>query len=127
MTPGPSLDLSALPESASRARRHVAAAIEDDPELSEIAVLLVSELVANAVLHAGTPCVVRVDVDDQRVRVEVRDEDPRLPTVKDYGPDAVTGRGLHIVESLSDRWGVDGDERGKTVWFELDRPSREGA
>ena len=118
MTTGPSLDLSALPESASRARRHVAAAIEDDPELSEIAVLLVSELVANAVLHAGTPCV---------VRVEVRDEDPRLPTVKDYGPDAVTGRGLHIIEWLSDRWGVDGDERGKTVWFELDRPSREGA
>jgi anti-sigma regulatory factor (Ser/Thr protein kinase) len=122
-----SLDLSALPESASRARRLVADAIGDereDDELREVAVLLVSELVANAVLHAGTPCVVLVDVNDRRVRVEVRDEDPRLPAMKDYGLDAVTGRGLRIVDSLSDRWGADGDERGKTVWFEIDRDSR---
>jgi len=116
-----SLDLRALPSSAAQARRLVSDAIGETGRLCEIAVLLVSELVANAVLHAGTPCFVLVDVDDRRVRVEVRDEDPRLPVVKDYGPTAVTGRGLHIVNTLSDRWGFSADGESKTVWFEVDR------
>jgi len=115
------MGLSALPSSAAQARRLVADAIGDDGQLCEIAVLLVSELVANAVLHAGTPCLVLVEHDAERVRVEVRDEDPRLPVMKDYGTTAVTGRGLHIVDRLSDRWGFSGDDVSKTVWFELDR------
>jgi anti-sigma regulatory factor (Ser/Thr protein kinase) len=113
--------LSPVPRSASQARHLVAEAIGEAGPMCEVAVLLVSELVANSVLHARTPCVVSVDVDDSRARVEVRDEDPRPPVLKEYGPTAVTGRGLHIVEALSDRWGFTTDATGKTVWFEVDR------
>jgi anti-sigma regulatory factor (Ser/Thr protein kinase) len=83
--------------------------------------LLVSELVTNAVLHARTDFELVIRVVPQGVRIEVSDESPSAPVVRRYEDEAMTGRGLALVEDLAARWGV--DERphgGKTVWFELD-------
>lgn len=82
---------------------------------------LASEIVTNAILHAKTPFSVTVTGDGDRVRVSVRDGSRALPKKRNYGVDKPTGRGLHIVEALADRWGFHPEEDGKTVWFELDR------
>jgi len=110
------------PVSAGVARRFVDAALSG-PELFPIldaAALLVSELVANAVLHSGTPPEVVVAVDGLRVRVEVHDGSPRLPVRKNYSMMSGTGRGLVLVDRMSSRWGADSTPTGKVVWFELD-------
>jgi len=83
--------------------------------------LLVSELATNAVLHARTSFAVRVTMTANAIRVSVTDGSPTLPEKRTYGFLHPTGRGLHLVDSLSDRWGVNVDPPGKTVWFELDR------
>lgn len=88
-------------------------------ELAERLALVVSELASNAVLHAGTPFTVRVWRGPDRVRVEVMDRSDRMPTPRDHDPTAVSGRGLAIVGTLADRWGVEVVEGGKCVWAEL--------
>jgi hypothetical protein len=60
---------------------------------------------------------VTVDVDEERVRVEVADRNPAQPQLR--VPDETGGRGLRLVDELSDRWGVHGGRPGKTVWFEI--------
>ena len=82
--------------------------------------LLTSELVANAVLHARTAFRVSVDLDGDRLRVEVHDASDDAPVRRDPGPRATGGRGVLIVDALADRWGVEPDGDGKAVWFELD-------
>ena len=84
--------------------------------------LLTSELVTNAVLHAATPVTVTLLRETGAIRVEVADESPQLPTLKSYGEDAVTGRGLHLVSALADSWGSRRRDEGKVVWFELGEP-----
>ncbi|MBM7814194.1 ATP-binding protein [Saccharothrix algeriensis] len=80
-------------------------------------VLAVSELVANAVRHAGGPAVLRLAGGADRVRVEVADGSPVRPGVR---PAGVTGGwGLPLVDRLCRRWGVEPDGRGKVVWCEL--------
>ena len=79
--------------------------------------LLTSELVTNAIRHGRTEMLVTVDVDEERVRVEVADRNPARPQLR--VPDERGGRGLHLVDELSDRWGVHGGRPGKTVWFEI--------
>ena len=91
-----------------------------DGERFETARLLVSELVANAVTHAATAVEMVLDLDDGRLRVEVRDEAGGRPQRRDPGVEEPTGRGLLIVEELADRWGVDDAPPGKSVWFELE-------
>jgi anti-anti-sigma factor len=83
--------------------------------------LSVSELVTNALLHARTGFRVRVTTGPRVVRIEVFDANPLLPTAKNYGPSAITGRGLRIVEHLSSEWGVTPVDGGKWVWFEMHR------
>ncbi|MDQ2826501.1 MAG: ATP-binding protein [Actinomycetota bacterium] len=110
------------PTTAGGARRFLDGALTG-PGLYPIvdtAALLVSELVANAVLHGGTPLEVVVAVDGARVRVEVHDGSPRLPVKKNYSTMSGTGRGLVLVERMSSRWGADTTPTGKMVWFELD-------
>jgi PAS domain S-box-containing protein len=96
----------------------------------DTALLLTSELVTNAVLHARSDVQVRVVVDSTRndVRVEVHDESAMLPASRAHALDSMTGRGLHIVGQLADDYGVDVDGStgtrssnggGKTVWFSL--------
>ena len=107
--------------SARHARQFVHDAIEGSSPVDGMLSVLVSELASNAILHAKTDFTVRVRDDADVLRVEVTDFSAVAPTKKDYGPDAITGRGLQLVESVADRWGVELLADGKTVWFELDR------
>jgi anti-sigma regulatory factor (Ser/Thr protein kinase) len=113
------LQLPPEPSSAGMARRFVASSLVASVEVAELAVLLVSELASNAVLHARTPFELVVDDDGQRLRVEVHDDSPDLPTLRDYVAESVTGRGLHMVAASADNWGFEACDRGKCVWFEL--------
>jgi PAS domain S-box-containing protein len=118
--------LPSLPQSAGRARSLVRSALHDAgcrEDLVDDAQLATSELVTNAVVHAGTSIGVLVSVGPRSLRVEVRDGSPNLPRARDYASTAGTGRGLHLVERLVTRWGVtshpEAARGGKTVWFEL--------
>lgn len=123
----PALDLPADRTSPARARRFVSEVMESwglDGEAVDDGELLVSELVTNAVLHARSASRVEVVRVRRAVRVRVCDRSPARPHVRDYGPQAVTGRGLLLVERLSRRWGIEVDGDGKCVWFELNpRPA----
>jgi anti-sigma regulatory factor (Ser/Thr protein kinase) len=90
----------------------------------ERAQLAVSELVANAVVHAHSRVTVRVNVDG-RARLEVSDTDPRAIVVpRTVEPGHQGGRGLRLVADLSHSWGVQRGTRGKTVWCEVEPGAR---
>jgi anti-sigma regulatory factor (Ser/Thr protein kinase) len=117
----PSIALEPEPASVGRARRWVASQLaewsEDGQQMAE---LVTSELVTNVLLHARTRSeLVLRPLGSDRVRIAVVDRSRVAPTLKDYGPGAVTGRGLMLVEHLSERWGVEVTSAGKTVWIEL--------
>lgn len=134
-----------LPEPAPGARV-ASTAVEDDPRaarsarqflrrelagwevegaVADVAVLCVSELVTNAVMHAGTVSELRVSLDDATLTLVVRDQGgPVQPDpVPDTDPDPlrVHGRGLQVVDALAHRWGAEHDDVGTTVWVQLDR------
>ena len=82
--------------------------------------LVVSELVSNAVNHAGATVSVGISVNrESLVRVEVGDGRTWPPRPRKAEPDAIGGRGLLLVEALSDRWGVETRSDGKVVWAEV--------
>ena len=56
---------------------------------------------------------------EARIRVTVADESPVIPAMKRYAPDSVTGRGLTMIDSVAERWGIDENAGGKAVWFEV--------
>ena len=91
------------------------------------AALIVSELAANAVLHARTPMRLTLHSDGLNfVRIEVYDDNPRQPSLTPPPVDAASGRGLPLVIALASEWGIQSDQGGKTVWAELgERPARE--
>lgn len=93
------------------------------PDTIETALLLVSELVTNAVTHGGGRPVLDIHVGPDRLHVSVTDQDSTTPHVHRDNPLlAEGGRGMFLVETLASRWGVRPREpSGKTVWFELDR------
>jgi serine phosphatase RsbU (regulator of sigma subunit)/anti-sigma regulatory factor (Ser/Thr protein kinase) len=100
----------------------------DAGDLADSVVLLVSELVTNAVVHAGTTARLELRLDPQSVRVEVEDLHPRrvLPMVVDQPTEeAEDGRGLLITFSLASAWGVDYTSASKRVWLRFDRPMDE--
>jgi GAF domain-containing protein len=114
------LYLEPVVESTTQARHWVSARLSDLPlEVAEYAALLTSELVTNAVLHAATPLSVTLHVLTGRIRVDVADGSPVIPALKEYGPDAATGRGLTLFNTLASGWGVHPVPGGKIVWFEL--------
>ena len=115
------LRLPPEPSSAGAARRFVAAALAAGDEVAELAVLLVSELASNAVLHARTTFEVAVHVGEGGLRVEVSDGNSTLPSLRTYVRESISGRGLHMVAASADRWGFDAQPGGKVVWFEFDR------
>jgi len=115
-------EFPALPASAGEARRFVesvltGAALEP---VTYTATMLVSELVANALLHAGTPVEVVVAENGDQVRIEVHDGSRQLPVRKHYSNMSGTGRGLMMVERLATAWGAEAAPTGKIVWFQLD-------
>jgi GAF domain-containing protein/anti-sigma regulatory factor (Ser/Thr protein kinase) len=114
------LHLEPVVESTPVARHWVAAHLRDLPaEVTGCAALLTSELVTNAVLHAATPLCVTLHILPDRIRVDVADGNPAFPSIKEYGADAATGRGLTLFNTLASNWGVQAVEDGKIVWFEL--------
>lgn len=115
--------------SAGAARRFVGSTLREwsCDTLADNALLLVSELVTNAVLHARSRLDLVVRLANDRLRVEVHDESRAQPTRKHYSAHAGTGRGLMLVDQLAAEWGVDHiDGNGKNVWFELDRQGSHG-
>jgi len=116
------LTLPPRPESVATARNFLRERFctEHDARVVDVAVLLVSELVTNTVRHGSPPLAVEIDCDaSHALQVRVSDGRPTLPTRGQAAPDDEGGRGLAIVDLLSDAWGVDPTERGKTVWFRL--------
>ena len=83
---------------------------------------LLTEVVTNAVLHAGTALrvVLEQDAASGRLRCEVTDGSPARPRLRRHSADATTGRGLQLLESVATSWGVQAVSGGKTVWFEVD-------
>jgi anti-sigma regulatory factor (Ser/Thr protein kinase) len=109
------------PMSARAAREVMEAALQPwgDEEATEVAVLLTTELVTNAIVHARTDFALRVSMHSERLRVEVSDsssDPPRLIAIRGLEDH---GRGLHLVDVLSQSWGVDWRNDHKVVWFEL--------
>ncbi|MFI5862379.1 ATP-binding protein [Streptomyces sp. NPDC051546] len=92
--------------------------------LTDAAELALTELVSNVVRHVpDRGCVVLILRQPQGLRVEVSDGCPAPPRpAPDSGELDAGGRGLLLVEAVTDRWGTDPDLTGKTVWFECDVP-----
>lgn len=116
--------LPSRPESAATARRLTQIVLLRQWGLTaattEDAVLLVSELVGNAVRHTGARVFgLRLRRRPRWIRVEVRDPSRGLPCLMPVQELDVSGRGLFLVDTLADRWGVDLLPRGKTTWFEM--------
>lgn len=113
-----SADLREVPE-ARRAMRELLRHW-GKPGSSEIAELLTSELVTNALVHTDRDAVLTATVSPRGLRVEVRDFVGRRPRLRvPNADDGTHGRGLVLVESLADAWGVQAHGVGKSVWFEL--------
>ncbi len=94
-------------------------------EVTDTAVLLLSELMTNAYRHAKVPAGreiwARCILEEDRLRISVTDANDTLPTPRDASPDDESGRGLTLVATLADKWGTEPRPCGigKTVWFEL--------
>lgn len=121
---------------ARLARRRLAGEVAGtiSPELLADAVAVVAELVGNAIRHAKplpgdvirVAWRVRAGAGEELIEVRVTDGggDPDRPRARAVGPESVDGRGLTIVSALADRWGVDRDGLGQSVWAEMTFPRR---
>lgn len=115
------------PASASGARRFVEARLAawGGSGVLDSALLLTSELVANALRHAGGRVGLRLVSGAGSVRIEVHDCVPTMPVQRQASVDDECGRGLTMVDILSSRWGVTQmPDGGKSVWFEVDDPGQ---
>lgn len=115
------LHLPARPDSAGSARRFVADALSHQGAESvvDVCVLLTSELVTNAILHARGDVELKIGFAHRHVRIGVGDGSTAPPQPRHVGTDAVSGRGLGLVDAFSSSWGVEPCPGGKEVWFEL--------
>ncbi|MFE7133833.1 SpoIIE family protein phosphatase [Streptomyces sp. NPDC057638] len=117
----------AEPEKISAARQQVRELLHDwsDEEQIDAAVLMVSEMVTNVLVHTDGNALLVAEVTcgegegPRRVRVEVADASDELPHRRRPGELASSGRGLVLMEMLADAWGVDPRGEGKSIWFEL--------
>ena len=94
------------------------------PHDSQDAALLVTELVANVVDHAGQDAELTVELtlSDEWLRIGVVDGSAVRPVVRELDTGSIRGRGLRLVEAIADRWGSEDHDGGKRVWFELSPP-----
>jgi len=114
------LELDRDARAAGRARREISdwlSGLDCAPNVEENVLIVVSELVTNAVVHARAAPVVMATYDDGHLFVEVHDTDATPPTPRTPGVGGdVGGFGLQLVESLTHRWGWEPTEHGKRVW-----------
>lgn len=117
--------LPAVPTTVGRARRAVRRALAEagGSHLLDPSELVVSELVTNAVVHAGTEVTLRITAEHDSLRVEIEDANPHVPVRRTWARTAGTGRGLMIVDDQADRWGCVRTDTGKVVWFEIGSPT----
>ncbi|MEU7042675.1 ATP-binding protein [Streptomyces varsoviensis] len=102
------------------------------PELTELAVLLTSESVTNAIVACeGAGCAYPITLYGEwraegPLRIHVRDAAPGLPAVCSLAPEAVHGRGMRLIATCAARWGIclDGPGPGKSVWFQMGEGAR---
>lgn len=120
----------AEPERIAAARQQLRELLHDwtDTDQVDSAVLLVSEMVTNVLVHTDGDALLvaemtRYGAEPRRLRVEVADASDDLPHKRRPGELASSGRGLVLMELLADRWGVDPRGEGKSIWFELYEPS----
>ncbi|MCQ4040855.1 SpoIIE family protein phosphatase [Streptantibioticus rubrisoli] len=109
---------------AGEARRFTRSTLESWGlgSLGELTELLVSELVTNALRHAGPPRQLRL-FQDRTLTVEVADTSRQIPLLRPAGEEDVeSGRGMRLVDELAHRWGSRMTRHGKVVWFELELP-----
>jgi anti-sigma regulatory factor (Ser/Thr protein kinase) len=108
-----------VPESVAGARRFATQALKGvDADLLDAVTLMVSELATTCVRHTRTSFAMTVSQRRGQIRVEVSDRSGGTPAMRSPGPEEPSGRGLQIVNMLSDAWGVEpGTAAGKTVWF----------
>lgn len=125
------LRLAGVPKPVARSRAFTGQALADwnwlhpedgaDPDVVDDVLLLVAELVANAMLHAGGPLELVLDASPARLRIEVSDGSDHLPEPRrPHRPGVPGGHGLFIVQRAADRWGADPTAGGKAVWAEID-------
>ena len=114
------LHLSAEPSAVRLARdfvRDKSASMSESGR--EAVVLMVSELVTNAVLHGRPPIMVMIHGAQWGVQVSVLDNQPDQPVLRPHSLDATGGRGLQVIDALATAWGVRNRPGGKAVWFIL--------
>ncbi|MYW68043.1 hypothetical protein GTY65_28800 [Streptomyces sp. SID8379] len=132
------MEVGADPAEVGRARRWArsrlaGSGIDADEPVAETLILLVSELVTNAVVHTGRPAVLRMALSDAdeacpgMVRVEVADSSARPPAPRHADGEETNGRGLELVDGLADRWGWRPEGAGKAIWCEIDRCASAGS
>ncbi|MFF4805593.1 PAS domain S-box protein [Streptomyces sp. NPDC001351] len=114
-------DLPGTPESVPAGRDFLSKALStwDCPGAADDALLLLSEILTNAVQHAQGPIGVHACRTDTDLTVEISDRSPHLPQPRLAAEDEESGRGLLLVRSLADDWGVRPTDEGKTTWFSL--------
>jgi hypothetical protein len=117
----------AVPQSVHAARRFATDTLRGSAAATLEAVeLMVSELATNCIRHERTSFHITILGSTREVRIEVTDSGTGTPTMRSPGPDEPSGRGLQIVDMLSERWGVLPEQpSGKTVWFTV--PATSGA
>lgn len=122
MSTSDAMRLAPGPRAVSRARAFLRQAFAGtDPDLHATAELLTCELVTNVLLHTTSAVTLRVQMRGRQARVEVEDDSPVLPAAGILDVTAASGRGLVLVDRLSQQWGARRVHRGgKTVWFELE-------
>jgi anti-sigma regulatory factor (Ser/Thr protein kinase) len=112
--------------SAARAFALASGCTEHATDVLDEALLLISELVTNSVKYGGPPILLAIECDGQGLRVRVRDGAAALPQQRTASVSDESGRGLALVDLISNAWGVEPVEDeygvGKAVWFEL-RPT----
>jgi anti-sigma regulatory factor (Ser/Thr protein kinase) len=121
------IQLRRHPSETGRARRTVAGLCSDlDTEVVEVAQLLTTELVTNALKHGRGEILLAISRVEGNLRIDVTDDGPGTPEIGGGGPDELGGRGLMVVEALATRWGVapGTGALGKTVWFSLPASKR---
>lgn len=119
------LPASNMSPTAAREWARRSGCAEHSLALLDDALLLISELVTNAVLHGGPPILLSVDCDGGGLHIRVRDGSTVPPRPRVAGEEAENGRGMSLVELLASTWGAvpvaDVYGEGKEVWFELRR------